>query len=63
MNPMDHQIKTAIEKSFCGLVDLYGVARVARMKNISVNQVKKRYLNERDGVERDSKPRKPKVKR
>lgn len=60
---MDQQTKHAIEKSFCGLVDLYGVARVARMKGISVNQVKKRYLNERDGVERERKPRKPKVKR
>lgn len=60
---MDNQTKLAIEKSFCGLVDLYGVDRVARMKGISRNQVKKRFLNERDGVERKSKPRKPKVKR
>lgn len=57
---MDTQTKNALERSFCGLVDLYGVARVARMKGISVNQVKKRYLNERDGVGRKVEPRKPK---
>jgi len=57
---MDENIKRAIGKSFVGLVDLYGVSRVARMKGMSTNQVKKRYLRERDGVERKSKPRKPK---
>lgn len=57
---MDQQTKHAIEKSFCGLVDLYGLSRVAKMKGISRNQAQKRYLNERDGVERQRKPRKPK---
>lgn len=52
---MDENIKHTIEKSFCGLVDLYGVSRVARMKGMSTNQVKKRYLRERDGVKRGKK--------
>lgn len=60
---MDENIKLTIEKSFCGLVDLYGVSRVARMKGMSTNQVKKKYLRERDGVKRKSKPRKPAVVR
>ena len=60
---MDENIKLAIEKSFVGLVDLYGVSRVAMMKGISANQVKKKYLRERDGVKRKSKPRKPAVVR
>lgn len=47
-------------KTFCNLVDEYGIDRVARMRGISRNQVTKRYLNERDGVERKRKPRKPK---
>ena len=45
------------------LVDTYGVDRVAKMKNVSTNQIKKKYLRARDGVERKTKPRKPKVKR
>ncbi|MCP5414948.1 MAG: hypothetical protein H6961_10115 [Chromatiaceae bacterium] len=57
---MDENIKLTIEKSFCGLVDLYGVSRVARMKGMSTNQVKKKYLRERDGVKREKKPHKPK---
>ena len=60
---MSENIKLTIEKSFVGLVDLYGVSRVARMKGMSVNQVKKKYLRERDGVKRESKPRKPAVVR
>ena len=57
---MSENIKRTIEKSFVGLVDLYGVGRVAGMKGMSINQVKKKYLRERDGVKRESKPRKPK---
>ena len=57
---MDENIKLTIEKSFVGLVDLYGVSRVAKLKGMSINQVKKRYIRERDGVKRESKPRKPK---
>ena len=60
---MDENIKRTIEKSFCGLVDLYGVGRVAGMKGMSINQVKKRYIRERDGVKRERKPRKPAVVR
>ena len=60
---MSENIKLTIEKSFVGLVDLYGVSRVAKMRGMSVNQVKKKYLRERDGVKRKSKPRKPAVVR
>ena len=56
---MSENIKLTIEKSFVGLVDLYGVGRVARMRGMSTNQVKKKYLRERDGVKREKKPRKP----
>ena len=57
---MSENIKLTIEKSFVGLVDLYGVSRVAKLKGMSINQVKKRYIRERDGVKRERKPRKPK---
>lgn len=62
VNPQLAQI-AAKSNSFCLLVDAYGIDRVAKMRGMSRRQVQRKYIHERDGVEKPRRPRKPKPNR